>query len=244
MILVLSGEGPSDIGTCSNALGNCSDGDFIPGPMTVIIDQMIAALLGYSMRELPDSLYFISETLLAERSKKLPMRLKLARSKKIGSETGYYHSNATALGVIAKELEDEVNDVSVAILFRDSDGTRSAPTTLWDTKWESMRSGFLRSEFLRGVPMLPKPTSEAWLLCAAQKQAYQNCDQLEELSGNQASPNHPKKKLNAAFGEHKSTADLCEWLDDIAFDSVRAESMPSFKAFKDELERVVNDLIH
>ena len=29
MILVLSGEGSSDIGTCSNALGKCSDGDFM-----------------------------------------------------------------------------------------------------------------------------------------------------------------------------------------------------------------------
>ena len=211
--------------------------DFIPGPMTVIIDQMLVALLGYSMRELPDSLYFISETLLAERSKKLPMRLKPSRSKKMGSETGYYHSNAMALGDVAKELELEASDNAIAVLFRDCDGTRSAPASLWQTKWESMCCGFRRSEFLRGVPMLPKPTSEAWLLCAAQNQAYQNCDQLEGLPGNQASPNHPKKKLDEAFGEHKSAAELCEWLDGIAFDSVRAESMPSFKAFKDELER-------
>ncbi len=244
MILVLSGEGPSDIGTCSNALGMCSDGNFIPGPMTVIIDQMIASLLGHSMRELPDRLYFISETALAVRSKTLPMRLKPARSKKIGSETGYYHSNAIALGVVAKELEHQTNDDAIAVLFRDCDGTRSAPSSLWETKWESMRSGFRRSEFLRGVPMLPKPTSEAWLLCAAQNQAYQNCDQFEALPGNEASPNHPKKKLNEAFGEHKSAAELCEWLDDTPFDSVRAESMPSFKAYKVELERVVNDLIH
>jgi len=94
------------------------------------------------------------------------------------------------------------------------------------------------------VPMLPKPTSEAWLLCAAQHQAYQNCAQLEDLPGNQASPNHPKKKLDKALGGHKSADELCEWLDNNPFDSVLAESMPSFKAFKDTLERVVNDLIH
>jgi len=205
---------------------------------------MISPFLGYSIRELPDRLYFISETTLVERSKNLPMRLKPARSKKLGSETGYFHSNATALGAMAKELEKETNDEAIAILFRDSDGTRSTPASLWETKWESMLSGFLRSEFLRGVPMLPKPTSEVWLLCAAQNHPYQNCDQLEDLPGNQASPNHPKKKLDDVFGEHKSAADLCEWLEANPFDCVRAESMPSFKKFKDEFERVIKDLIH
>lgn len=243
MILVLSGEGPTDIGTCTNALGRCSDGDFRLGPMTVILDQMLAPLIGYSIRDLPDSLHYISETALAERSKKLPMRLKPSRSKKMGSETGYYHCNANSLGVVAKELELKANDKAIAVLFRDCDGTRSALASLWETKWASMCSGFRRSEFLTGVPMLPKPTSEAWLLCAAQNPAYQNCSQLEELPGNEVSPNHPKKKLNAAFGEKKSAAELCEWLDENPFDSVCAEAMPSFKAFKDELERVVKELM-
>jgi hypothetical protein len=213
--------------------------------MTVIIDQMLTPLLGYSLRELfPDRLYFISEATLAERSKTLPMRLKPTRGKKNGSETGYYHSNANTLGVIAKELEGEMDDAAIAILFRDSDGTRSASPSLWKTKWDSMCSGFSYSEFLRGVPMLPNPTSEVWLLCAAQGQAYQSCNQLEELPGNQASPNHPKKKLDQAFGGHKSATALCEWLEENPFDSVRAESMLSFKYFKTTLEYAANQLIN
>ncbi len=243
MILVISGEGPSDIGACANALGKCSDADFVAGPMMVILDHLLETQLHYSIRELPDRLYFINETALKEFAKALPMRLQPARSKKKGQETGYYFSNALALGVYAIECEQATNDQAIAVLFRDSDSTHSTPTTLWNTKLASMQAGFQSSQFTRGISMLPKPTSEAWLLCAAQNHPYQNCEQLENLKGNTESSNHPKKKLDEALGRHLSATELCDWLEMNPFDSKRAESMPSFKAFKDELERVVKGVL-
>jgi len=41
MILVLSGEGPTDLGRCNNGAGECLDGSLDIGPLAVIIDKMI-----------------------------------------------------------------------------------------------------------------------------------------------------------------------------------------------------------
>lgn len=243
MILVISGEGPSDLGACSNSFGLCSDSSFAIGPMTVILDQIIESQMGYSIRNFPEHIYFISKTALGEYAKKLPNRLQPTRSKKKSEETGYYFNNAFALGKYALECEQNANDQAIAVLFRDADGTNSAPAMLWQTKWDSINNGFRGSRFQRGVAMLPKPTSEAWLLCAAHKVPYQNCEQLEDLPGNQKSLDHPKNKLESAFGHRKTADELCEWIENITFDFRRAESMPSFKAFLDALECAVNNLM-
>jgi len=45
----------------------------------------------------------------------------------------------------------------------------------------------------RGVAMIPKPKSEAWLLCALKNKPYESCEKLEDRSGNDDSPNSLKK---------------------------------------------------
>jgi hypothetical protein len=242
MILVLSGEGPTDFGACNNALGQCNGEDFAIGPLTVLISQMVPRLNGHSILDDRDSLYYRSETNLREKAKNLPGRLQPARSKKKDVETGYFFGNAVALGVISKELEAQTREQAIAVLHRDCDSTRSAHAGTWEIKRKSMLDGFRFSQFSRGVPLLPKPTSEVWWLCAAKQQSYQHCAQLENLPGNVESSNHPKKKLDEAFGVHKSAAELCEWLDDNPFDIDRAEAMPSFKEFKADLKQVVDEL--
>lgn len=244
MIFVLSGEGPADLGACTNAQGRCTNNDFSVGPMTVILEQLLAPRIGFSLRDCSDRVHYINETALCVISKALPKRMQPARSKKKGAETGYFFANAMALGVAARELEVATQKIAVAVLFRDCDGTRSSPAVLWEAKQFSMRDGFKYSQFDRGIPMLPKPTSEAWLLCAAQVSPYACCDKLEALPGNEASKNHPKKKLDAAFGCHKSREELCDWLDGNPFDLDRAASMPSFKAFRDRLYEVVSAILH
>ena len=42
----------------------------------------------------------------------------------------------------------------------------------------------------------------------------------------------------------KSREELCDWLDGLPFDPVRAASMPSFKAFEDRLDEVVSTVLH
>lgn len=247
MLLVLSGEGPTDIGTCKTAHGICTDVNFKPGPMAVLVDQVLSQPLGYSMlRDTPANVHYISEAALTKQERRLKRnrRSVVLPGKKSVRETAYFYKNAWAFGVMAAEIEQKTDDLGVAVLFRDCDGTRSARNSLWEEKWNSMRRGFQRSGYPRGVPMLPKPKSEAWLLCAAKNAPYQNCADLEALSGNDRSPNAAKKKLDAAFGGHLSSEELCEWLEEKPFDSLRACSMPSYAVFHDRLLEVIADVLH
>lgn len=243
MRVLLSGEGPTDLGTCTNAIGVCEGSDFRIGPMTVLLSQMAAPRLGYELLDTPDSLHSISETALCARAKAMPSRLQAARSKKKDVETGYFYANAMALGSVAQQLEKETDEPVLAVLFRDNDGTRSSPGSLWADKWKSMHDGFLRSGFEHGIPMLPKPKSEAWLLCGMAV-GSPSCAALENISGNDDSPNSAKAQLDAALGGHMSGDELADWLMQHPLDAGRASTMPSFKAFKDALEFALDCVLH
>ncbi len=98
--------------------------------------------------------------------------------------------------------------------------------------------GFDEEQFGRGVPMIPKPKSEAWLICALKRDAFQNCHLLESRSGNDNSPNSLKGELKLLLGDTELIADLCERLRDGRIDIDRIV-MPSFAAFRDRLEEVI-----
>ena len=48
--------------------------------------------------------------------------------------------------------------------------------------------------------MIPKPKSEAWLICALKRDPYQVCERLEARSGNDQSPNSLKRELEQLLG--------------------------------------------
>ena len=67
---------------------------------------------------------------------------------------------------------------------------------------------------------------------------------LEDISGNDNAPNSAKTQLDAAFGGHKSGDELCDWLLENSLDIERANTMPSFKAFRDTLNEKLHHLLH
>ena len=144
MRVLLSGEGPTDIGTCTHLQGSCEGGDFRIGPMTVLLSELAEPQMGYQMTLTPDSLHFVSESELVAQAKNRPMKLLPARGKKREAETGYFYVNAMTLGTLAQELEVETKEPVLAVLFRDSDGTRSSPRSLWKDKLQSMHDGFFK----------------------------------------------------------------------------------------------------
>lgn len=245
MIVVLSGEGPTDLGQCRNAQNSCVEKDFQIGPMAVLLDKMLESRLNFSQRSIPDGYRYVSEGALAERARiRKESRSKVSfAGKKRDQETGYFYINAWMFAELALEIEEKRQDKVIAVLFRDCDGTRSSSPGLWASKWASMVKGFERVNFSRGVPMLPKPKSEVWLLGVAQP-SVGNCSYLEEISGNDNSPNSAKQQLDDVFGAHKSGDELCEWLDGNHLDEDRLSTMPSFNAFKEKLQRAVEDVIH
>lgn len=242
MIVVLSGEGPTDLGQCGNAQSICEEGDFQIGPMTVLLDKMLESHLDYSLLTVPGGYKYVSEGALGAHAKerKEASRRVFLRGKKAEQETGYFFISSWILADIAMQIERESNVETMAVLFRDCDGTRSSTAGLWQAKWESMLNGFARGNYARGVPMIPKPKSEAWLICAA-KPTPQNCAYLENISGNDNSPNSAKAQLDNALGSHNSREELCEWLSDTPL-CERLPSMPSFMMFKTRLNEVVAEL--
>lgn len=246
MILVLSGEGPTDLGRCNTGSEQCQDKAFDIGPMAVIADKIIEERIGYSLRSIPEAIHFVSKKALVEWSKaQRTPRMSSLRGLKTEVETRYFFFNARALGEIATNIQDENADQPViAILFRDTDGTGSAPNQLWRDKHKSIMDGFESVPFMRGIPMLPKPKSEAWLLCAIRNPSYQHCQQLEDISGNDKSPNPAKDQLQNTMQTEPSRETLIEWIENNGFNwQLVSAQMSSFQSFSTHLNRVLDQFL-
>lgn len=241
MILVLSGEGPSDIGACSNKTERCEGEDFDPGPMAWIIDKLVEPIWHGNSPIGSFSFIFVSEDNLGRYFKKIrkPIVLPGFKNRK---QTRFFFVNAFALAKMAKEIGSEKNDQAGAVLFRDSDGTNGRESKLWREKVKSMEDGFAAAEFELGVPMVPKPKSEVWLLCALQGTPYQNCERFEDFSGNDASPNSAKIALKKALeAKYPKIPELSDLLKDGTINPLSIQ-MPSFTQFRTSLEAVARRL--
>ncbi|MBF0468018.1 MAG: hypothetical protein HQK61_03900 [Desulfamplus sp.] len=232
MFLLLSGEGPTDIGTSDEAVG----------PMSKFVDQWISRRSDYSLLE-SGTYKIISEHELASRSKELKSRSR--RGKRTPVETAYYYRNARALARILHE-ESQTQDWNleemIPVLFRDTDNTASSGRGEWQDKWDSIINGFLAEEVETGVPMVPKPKSEAWLLCAL-RDKYQHCAALENESGNDNSPNSLKSQLEESLGEKVTRELLNDKIDQGEININRIEDMQSLNNFKDRLDEVLDALL-
>jgi hypothetical protein len=85
---------------------------------------------------------------------------------------------------------------------------------------------------------------EAWWLCALRDnyQSYQNCQQLEDESGNDASPNSLKSQIEKCLGEPATRLLLNDKIDSGEIDIDRID-MDSMNKFKQRLNDVLDDLL-
>jgi hypothetical protein len=241
MILLLSGEGPSDLGSCRTATGKCAGEDFKPGPMAWVVDKLVEPIWSYSPLG-SASCEFVSEGTLAHYCRTQRMGTTLP-GKKRPAETGYFFKNARGLARLAKDRSARDGCPVGAVLFRDSDGTVASRRSLWEDKVKSIEAGFSAENFALGVPMVPKPKSEAWLLCAVQAVPYQNCSRYEALSGNDASPNSAKGELGKALAaKGRSQADLGEMIKQGEINPQQIQ-MPSFGCFRERLQTVAQQMV-
>lgn len=239
MYLLLSGEGSGDMGACYPTNDRCDREDFSEGPMAVIVDQLVEHFQGFEMSHLEtERVSFVSEKYLADNKAPASRKAMALKGKKKPEETKYYYENARALATVAKAKSEEVGVPVVAVLFRDADGTASAGRGNWTNKYQSMQEGFKAEAFDFGVAMIPKPKSEAWLLCATKENPYQHCDGLENESGNDSAENSLKDQLDIALCERTSREQINELLRDGSIDVFRI-NMNSFNGFKSDLENVV-----
>jgi len=239
MFFLFSGEGPTDLGLCAGGAGSCDGADYEYGPMTVIVSQIVEQRHHYSLLE-TGHYGFVSKGTLTDRAAELKAAKKTLGlpGKKRGKETRYFFNNARVLARIARERETELNDEVVAVLFRDSDGTASAGRGLWPDKRQSMLDGFVEEGLSRGVPMIPKPKSEAWIICALKANPYQACEELEARSGSDDSPNSLKGELRDILEDEPTRDMLNAIVSDRRIDVAQID-MTSLKRFRERLEEVI-----
>lgn len=236
MFLMLSGEGSSDMGG-AGAGGHFSQ----PGPMAHIVDKLVYRKFEFSPLQWGLT-FWVSRSELSEisRTQRLKPHLILPGAKR---EAGYagYTKHAAALAWKAQRKEEEEGDRCLAVMFRDSDGTQSDSHNHWEQVVHASESGFAAMGFSTGVPMIPKPKQEAWLLCAKKEDPYAHCQLLEEESGNDHCPSPLKEQLATICGGEPTTEELCDWVIEGCVDVERI-SMPSFDRFKAAMNSALDEL--
>jgi len=240
MILLLSGEGPSDIGTLNH------DESFRPGPMAWFVDKIVETVWDFSPLE-TSAVEFISEGTLSKKSRSAPKAMVIRSKKRPEKGAAHFFKNARAMARLAQEREKEESCEVASVLFRDADGTRSTRKGLWEAKVKSIEDGFAADQYEKGVPMVPKPKSEAWLICALQPTPYQNCERLEtDLSGNDNAPRPAKTVLEEhmqRLGEGEFSVEAVnEWIADGTIDTKQID-MPSYDHFKERLLVVARNMM-
>lgn len=237
MYFLLSGEGPTDLGECGNLQRFAQGADFTLGPMAVLLDHLVEQHLGYAHIRDGGAVGYLSEAGLSDYAtvrKSAGFKLRIPRID-AGRGTGFFFWNAFFLAHYASNrLEPER---VVAVLFRDADKSNSTPRDVWQRKWDSIMDGFKRAGLDRGVPMLPRPKSEAWLLCIARGPAPHGCADLEDTPGNDGSPHSLKRQLRETLGYDYDCTELVDLVESAPAADL---DMPSFAAFRQRLEAAID----
>ena len=241
MILLLSGEGPTDMGAGLKSSGECEGEEFKPGAMAWVVDKLVEPIWGYSPLSSKSCVY-VSEQSLGRYCRSRHVST-IFPGKKRSTETGYFFKNARGLAQMAKARAARDRCDVGAVLFRDSDGTLASQRSLWADKVKSIELGFAAEDFAFGVPMVPKPKSEAWLLCAMQANPYQNCGRYETLSGNDASPKSAKNALREALAAKQlEYGGVPQMIEQGTIEPLRIH-MPSFDHFRRRLQEVATHML-
>jgi len=225
--LILSGEGKTDIG---QNVPTEAGWEFQPGPMAMIVYSLLKTkgISGETIR-------FVHESELSQFAKQGPTKLAGIR---YGKGTAVFTRNAQVLGLLAKKDREESNQPVLAILFRDADSTHSSSRHEWQEKFDSIVRGFELVEFDAGVPMVPRPKSEAWLLCGLKQSPYVGCAELENAPGNDNSPKSLKRKLTELVGHEPTADEQAEWIKSGRINPTEV-NMPSFIAFHNVLKSAI-----
>jgi len=225
------------MGTCQGAGDHCEGDSFLPGPMAVIVDQIVEGRHGYSPLELL-CCGFVIKRALSERAQELKAVKKSIRlpGPKREKETGYFFNRARAFARIAQSQAQDRGDTVVAVLFQDADCEANAGRGEAAAKRQSMEDGFTQEEFDTGVPMVPEPTSEAWLVEGFRNSP--NANAVEDTFSGLTRADKLKKELEVMLGEPPTRARLRSLVEsnDVNIENIETQS---FIEFKTRLEEVI-----
>ncbi len=237
MILLLCGEGPTDMGRMAlSAKGELLE----PGPMGWLVCRLAEEMLGYSPAEC-GCVRLVKRTDLnkrQKRNKKANLGRMTLRGKNKPQGALNFYDNARTLTILAKEIEQREKTEVVAVLFKDTDDAKGSARPTWEEKFNSIVNGF--KGCARCVPMVPKPKVEAWLLCCADAGRH-DCSGLENKSTS-AMKGELKKALGKSDTNRESLLERMQTCWDNPASRARLERMPSFQVFHDRFIEAVSPL--
>ncbi|WP_404394560.1 hypothetical protein [Pseudoalteromonas phenolica] len=229
--ILVTGEGGSDMGGSNNGHSISSGASYNLGPMALLAVRLLQKIIpdwnadNIDFQSPNNWITCISGNELARQAKGVRKHRPSTKLKKGFVE----HANrATTMAGYAKD-----NGHQLAFYFHDTDKCD------FDDLHQSIMLGFNGIEGVHGIPMIPKPTSEAWLICSQKQDPYAHCTALEtELSGNDAASdeNAPKKVLARLLGQNATTEHQYEMVAGI--DITRID-MPSYNQFKTDLTTAI-----
>lgn len=237
--VLVTGEGSSDMGGSNNGQP-LSTGEFYNlGPMALLAIRLLQELLPKWNEECLDFqspnnwITYISSNELARKTKSL--RNKHRPSTKLKKGFVEHANRAAAMADYAKN-----NEHQLAFYFHDTD--KYDFTDLH----QSIKLGFNGNNGVQGIPMIPKPTSEAWFICGRQKPPHACCAALEtNLSGNDAASEHnaPKKVLGKLLGLATGAGPTTEQqYSEAETVDIRQINMPSYNQFKTDLTNAIEGI--
>lgn len=157
-----------------------------------------------------------------------------SRGHHLPKQTRFAFMGAIALAHFAQAE----NETAGAVYFTDADHTRSEDKDIGEKLRDAIQQGFDFAAFGLGVPMVPNPNQEAWLLAYYQRYmpkqtAYNHAERFEALAGNSRAKrqNNPKEQLSeclekAGLDEREDEEEIVNRVD------WNRVSMPSYDIFK------------
>lgn len=241
--IMMTGEGPTDMGACNNDQAICSEAQLDAGPIARLLFKTIRQYLpDWNADNLEQGNPAVHMTLINEawlKSKCKEKKRGLIRPSKGVAKGMIVHAQRAQ--VLAEYAHS--NDHQMAAYFHDTDGTRSQLADMPDRQeklTQAIKAGFRAAQFEdQGLALVPKPTSEAWLICGIKETPYQHCEALETtLSGNDHSPSRaPKAMLGEMIGNPDYTrSDLNDLVDQLDVASI---DMPSFNALREQIQTAI-----
>ncbi len=197
-------ENVSDIGYI-----DAKDGLFVYGPITELTENI---LLFHDKSNL--NLHFISRKNL----KKAPITLK-GKKKKEKLAAGKGHSNlAYKLAYKAMNMKCDV-----AILMRDADNRA------FKDVYNEIVSGFQAAGFENGIPAVPVPKSEAWLICCLDTGRSSKIETCKE---------DMKQLLERLVADKGLKNNIEAWKDIAKYCDLENVDSYSFKQYINDLKRI------
>ena len=117
MFFLFCGEGATDLGTCIHPKTINTGENYLYGPLTIVVDQLVESKYSYSFLD-STNFGFVPRGMLAEYASKLRPKPKTIAfpGKNVNKETRYFYRNAQALAQIAVQYGLNTDNDVVAIL--------------------------------------------------------------------------------------------------------------------------------